>query len=239
MTNSKCRYNGLIEDHEQPDVPSHHLDMLARLFLRYNVETIFGLHLVHGHFRIPSDTVMLGSTFRGKSSGYWTTPIPCEEMLATDVHGHIYTISAQNHLLAYEYRGGAPPDNVDKIDPAFFDEFTNYLTSNKLGGILGLQVLENGLDSQSQMLEFVLADQGTIMLKEDDATGACIYRTTGWSFVRSADGTVSMKGNETHASKPGGPHKRFTDGKLLKDVDAVLSLLQEDGIIQSNRHLSL
>lgn len=89
------------------------------------------------------------------------------------------------------------------------------------------------------MLEFVLADQGTIMLKEEDATNAHIYRVTGWSFVQSADGTVSMKGNETHASKPGGPHRIFTDGKLLKDLDAVISLLLEDGVIKNKWNLAL
>jgi len=81
------------------------------------------------------------------------------------------------------------------------------------------------------MLEFVLADRGTVMLKEEDAANAHIYMVTGWSLVQSEDGTVSMKGNTTHASKPGGPHQLFTDGKLLKDVDDVMSLLLQEGVI--------
>lgn len=35
---------------------------------------------------------------------------------------------------------------------------------------------------------------------------------------------------QTDVSKPGGPHQLFTDGKLLKDIDAVMSLLQQIGI---------
>lgn len=61
----------------------------------------------------------------------------------------------ENYLLAYEYREDAPLDSVAKIDSPFFHEFIKYLTWNKLGGILGLEVLGNGFNSQSQMLEFV------------------------------------------------------------------------------------
>ena len=82
------------------------------------------------------------------------------------------------------------------------------------------------------MLEFVLADQGIVMLRKEDATNAYIYRVTGWSLVQSEDGTVSMKGNETHASKLGGPHQLFTDGKLLKDVNDAMNLLLKAGFIK-------
>ena len=46
-----------------------------------------------------------------------------------------------------------------------------------------------------------------------------------------------MKGIETHASVPGGPHQRFSDGKLLEDIDALRSLLQ-DGIIKDKWNLT-
>lgn len=239
LTNSARRYNDLLYDHEQPDVSEHHLKLLAQLFLRYNVQAMFGLHLVHGHFKIPSNTVMLGSIFRGVSSVCWTKPIVCDNVPAEAIHGHIYTISAENQPLAYEYREGTAPENVNKIDLAFFHEFTDYLISNKLGGILGLEVLGDAWGSNPQMLEFVLGDQGTIMLKEEDTAHSHVYRVTGWSFARGEDGTASMKGNQTHASKPGGLHVLFTDGKLLKDVDAVMSLLLQDGIIKNKWSLAL
>ena len=169
---------------------------------------------------------MLGSKFRGSSSGYWTKPTPCEKVHVNDVHGHVYTISGENGLLVYEYRDGPTPDNIPQIDRKFFYEFTEFLKSNNLEGVLGLEVLEDGWSSQPQMLEFVLADQGTVMLRKEDITNAQIYRVTDWSLVQSEDGVVSMKGNETHASSnPGGPHQIFTDGKLLKDFDDVMSLL--------------
>jgi len=83
---------------------------------------------------------MLGSKFRGNSSGYWTKPIPCEKVHAKNVHGHVYTISGEGDLLAYEYRNGPTPDNIAQIDSVFFHEFTDFLKSNMLGGVLGLEV---------------------------------------------------------------------------------------------------
>lgn len=212
--------------------------MLAQLFLRYNVEAAFGLHLVHSHFKIPSDAVMLGSIFSGDPSGYWTRPTPWKHVGAKMVHGHIYTVTEEHGLLAYEYREGIAPKNVEGVNSAFFHEFIDYIESNQLGGIIGLEVLEDGLCSQIQLLEFVLADQGTVMLKQEDVTDARISRITGWSFARGADGIVSTKGNTAHASKAGGPHQIFTDGKLVGNIDAVMSLLLRNDIIQNKGNLA-
>ena len=80
--------------------------------------------------------------------------------------------------------------------------------------LLGLQVLEERLDSQFHM-EFVIAEQATVMIKGEHAAQSNIY-----SHWQEVDGSVSVKGRETHASQ-NGIHKIFTDGKL-KTVDAGL-----------------
>lgn len=225
----------MFDDHEQPNVSEHHLNLLAQLFIRYNVQDIFGVHLIHGHLKIPHDTIMLGSMFRRVLSGYWTKPTPFETILANPVHGHIYTLSSDNRLLAYEYREGLVPKNVAGIDHAFFRELSKYLRSNKLAGLLALEVLEDTSSLQSQMREFVLAGQGTVLVKEDGGVAHTdIYRVTGWSFAQDRDGTVSVKGHETHASTGSGGHQVFTDGKPLRNIDAVMSLLLQEGVIKSS-----
>lgn len=170
--------------------------------------------------------------FRRELSGYWTKPTPFETILANPVHGHIFTLSSDNRLLAYEYRDGRAPKNVADIDQAFFQELSKYLTSNKLAGLLGLEVLEDTSSPRPQMLEFVLAEQGTVTVKEEAAHGD-VYRVTGWSFAQEKDGTISVKGNETHAGTAG-RHQVFTDGKPLRNIDAVMRLLLQEGIIKGN-----
>jgi len=226
------RYNYLLEDHDQPSFPEHHLNQLAQLFIQYNVQKIFGLHLIHGHLKIPHNTIMVGSSFKGRLSGYWTKPTPFEATISKPIHGHIYTLSPDDRLLAYEYREGDAPKGIADINQAFFVELSNYLSSNQLAGLLGLQVLEDTLSPQPQMLEFVLAGRGTVMVKEEVAH-ADIYRVTGWSFTQDKDGIVSVKGNETHAGV-NGVHKIFRDTKPLRNIDAVVDLLLQEGVIKNS-----
>ena len=54
------RYNQLKKDTEQPEVSEDHIQKLAEIFVRYNVEAKFEIHLIHGHFKLEPDAVMLG-----------------------------------------------------------------------------------------------------------------------------------------------------------------------------------
>ena len=120
------------------------------------------------------------------------------------------------------------------IRPVFFEELSTYLTSNKLEELLGLQTLEERLDPGLRM-EFVIAEQATVMIKSEYAAPSSIYRVTGWTFVQEEDGSVSVKGRETHASQ-NGVHKIFTDGKL-KTVGAGLEFLLEKGVFKTSSRL--
>ena len=178
---------------------------------------------------------MLGSSFKGRVSGYWTKPTPFEAINSNPIHGHIYTLSPDNRLLAYEYREGDAPKRAADIDQAFFGELSKYLSSNQLAGLLGLEVLEDTSSPQPQTLEFVLAGEGTVMIKEEEVAYANISRVTGWSFAQDENGIISIKGHETHASPANGVHQIFRDGKPLRNIDAVVDLLLHKGVIKNSR----
>lgn len=127
-----------------------------------------------------------------------------------------------------------PQARPGTFDPLFFEELSAYLTANRLEQLLGLRVLEERLDPQLQM-EFVIADQATVMIKREHAAKSDIYRVTGWVFAHEVDGSISVKGKETHASQ-NGVHKIFTDGKL-KTFDAGLNFLIQKGAIKNNPRL--
>lgn len=227
------RYNCLLDDEDQATTKEHHLNKLAQLFVDYNAQKIFGLHLIHGHFRIPPNTVMLGTIFEGRLSCCWTKPSPFEAILSKPVHGHIYTFSPDHHLLPYEYRDGDVPKGVTDIDQAFFWELSEYLSSNKLAELLGLEVFDDTWSPQPQMSEIVLAGQGTVMVKGEDVENAEPYKVTGWCFAQDENGIVSVKGQETHAAV-NGEHKIFRDTKPLSNIDAVLDLLLQERIIKDS-----
>lgn len=57
------------------------------------------------------------------------------------------------------------------------------------------------------MREFVLTEQGTILVKDDKKVAHTdIYRVTDWSFAQDRDDTVFVKRHEIHASTGSGQY---------------------------------
>ena len=174
---------------------------------------------------------MLGTNVKGRLKGCWTKPTPFNAA-SNPIHGHIYVFSSDSQPIAYEYREGDAPKYAAETKPAFFRELFEYLSTNQLTGLLGLQVLENTSSQRLQASEFVIAGEGTVMVEEAQVAYANTYRVTGWSFAKDQYGIVSYKGHETHASVPNGVHRIFTDGKRLGSIDAVVDLLLQKQAIK-------
>jgi hypothetical protein len=194
--------------------------------MRYNAQSKFGLHLIHGHLKIQRDMIMLGTSFKNPS-GCWTKPTSIQDINPEDIHGHIFMLSPDNRLVAYEYREG-PPNDIAGTDPTFFQELIEYLQKNALASVLGLQVLYE--EPPKQMVEIVLKDVGTVMLDASEAKYGDLYRVTGWC-VDEKDGLVDFKGGESHAKTTKGTHQVFIDGKALPDLAALMLLLKGEDII--------
>ncbi|KAL9124203.1 MAG: hypothetical protein Q9217_006445 [Psora testacea] len=225
------RYNNLKDDSAQPEVTADQLQSLAELFTRYDAQDVFGVHLIHGHFHIDEDKIMLGVDLGTDSLGYWTKPTQSANIDKDDIHGHIYVLSSENQFVAYEYRGGPSTDNWKQVHTSFFPQLAQYLLTNNLAGVIGLQVLDRLAVSSERMLEFVLGGEGTAMLGEQDVNHGGIYRVTGWSFAQDEDGIISVKGSESHAKTTKGTHQVFTNGKPLPTVEAVRHVLRKEGIL--------
>lgn len=173
---------------------------------------------------------MLGSRFN--TTGWWTKPTQIEAMALAPFHGHVYTLSLDNGLTAYEYRQGGPPGRISEIDPVFFEDFADYLVEHGLDQVLALEVLDDQARPEHDMLEVVIDGHGTVMMKKEDTHQVVVRRVTAWAHCRGEDGASSLKGNEGHSSPPGGQHVIFTDGRLLRDDEAVMHLLVEKGCVR-------
>jgi hypothetical protein len=139
--------------------------------------------------------VMLGKSVQ-EPSGCWTKPTNIEEVNLEDIHGHIFTLAGNGRFIAYEYRERPLFDMAD-VKPEFFHDVIQYLRSNNLENLLGLQVLSN--EPQEKLAEFVLKrEAGTVMLRGSEANYRRISRVTGWSF-KEKNGVISCKGNNIHA----------------------------------------
>lgn len=194
-----------------------HLRALGDLLRRFNVQHRLGVHLIHRHDLIGAGNVMYGkklSTMRG----CWTKPTRFEDIDLNNIHGHIYRLSPEGNFEPYEYREGAP--NLQDVDPAFFQEFAIYLKLQGIENLLGLQHL--GDNGSSQMCEFVMLENGTVMLDTEHIRDWVSYRTTG--YIADNNGNTDLKGNEQHAATTKGPHKVFIDGKLRNEEELINNL---------------
>lgn len=210
------------DDDEQPDINLAHLEAMGQIFAKHGVTDLLGVHLIHGHSQISEDKIMLGTSFYTGKSGRWTKPTSISGVDLHNIHGHIFVLKDEQHFVAYEYREGAKDLSGAKIE--FFADFVGYLLKHKLENLLGLQVL----DGHDSMVEFVLDNGGTVMLKEKDAKFSRAYRTTGWRF--SSDGTISHSG-DTHAGTVRGTHQVFTGSKPLTTIKGLHELLVTEDLI--------
>lgn len=223
------RYNTLVDDCDQPPVPEDIIANLASMFVRNNAHKVFGIHLIHGHFQVPEDTVLLGSTF-DNASIRWAKTAAIDSLDTSTVHGHVFVVTDKG-LVPYELEDGALPD-LSSIHKGFLGEFTSYLIEHNLQSLLGLQVLGCG---ESPMMELIL-DQGTVMLESSRPQGVQPTRITGWRF-ESVDGRPRVcAANETHAGMTTGNHKVYNAGKplpKLENVEDLKNALIDVGVLQS------
>ena len=200
---------------------------LAEMFVRHNADKVLGIHLIHGHFRIPKGTVMLGTNFESPSLR-WTKATNIDKIDPSRVHGHIFALT-KDGLCAYELQNGPLPD-LSGVGLGFLDEFINYIAKNNLMSLIGLQVLGC---SDGSMSELIL-DKGTVMLESTYAKNTAPTRITGWKFEANGGNPRVCSANETHAVMTSGNHKVFNAGKplpKLENVDDLKAALVEAGVL--------
>lgn len=169
---------------------------------------------------------MLGHYFESPK-GCWTKPVPIEDVDTSDIHGHIFKLSPDGRLVAYEYREG-PPISVGEIDPSFFEDVFRYLLEHNLTDIFGLQALHHG--PSSPMIELVLGNAGTVMLDEAQAQYGKIYRTTGWSVGHGRE-SEGLEDGDKHAQTTKGTHRVFVDEIPLSNIGELKGFLKKEEII--------
>ncbi|KAJ5783165.1 hypothetical protein N7457_004939 [Penicillium paradoxum] len=225
LKQSSILYNQLPSDEAQPPLLRNHSQEIRDILIRHNVQDKIGIHLIHGHFEIPSDQVMLGHYFESPA-GCWTKPVPIEEVDTSNIHGHIFKLSKDGKLVAYEYREGLPTD-VSEIDPCFFEEVFKYLLDHDLTDTFGLQALRG---QNSPMIELVLGNAGTVMLDEAHAQYGKVYRTTGWCVGHGRE-SEGLEDGEKHAQTTKGTHRVFVDEIPLSTIGDLRRFLKKEEII--------
>jgi hypothetical protein len=212
-----CSYNVLPTDSQQPEILESHIYNLATIFVRNRAERVLGIHLAHGHFTAPDNTTLLGVNY-DKPYCRWARPTAIRTVDLANVHGHIFVLT-DHGFHPYEYQTGPLPD-LSGVDSAFLLELAEYLITNKLSKLVGLQVID---PNPTSMLELILP-QGTIMLDVSVLNGCVPTRQTGWKFESENGEPRVCQANETHGQtatthevyNKGDPHPRLETFQDLK-----------------------
>lgn len=226
LEESRNIYNNLPDDSRQPEILQAHIHDLAALFVRHRVQRIFGIHLVHAHFVIPEKTALLGANYDAPRCR-WAKATAVQAMDLGNMHGHIFVLT-ENVFHPYEYQVGPAPD-MSQVDGAFILELADYLNTNNLAKLLGLQIID---PHPFHMLELVLPE-GTIMFDVSNLKGCVPARQTGWTFMDDNGEPRVCQPYETHARHANG-HDVFNAGAPLPKLDSfqdVKHALKREGIL--------
>ncbi|EEU37828.1 uncharacterized protein NECHADRAFT_8754, partial [Fusarium vanettenii 77-13-4] len=116
------------------------------LFARYNVTNQFGVALVHRHFNLGDDEILVD--VNGTSTP-WQKPRPngvSGSLRRYDrlIRPQSWTADDDGHLMPYEFfldEDSNEADDLQSVDPSFLADFLALLTNLKLTGVLGLRLI--------------------------------------------------------------------------------------------------
>jgi len=222
-------YNALLTDSQQPEVLESHIQNLAAIFVRNHAEKILGIHLAHGHFAVPDNTVLLGVNYDEPYSR-WAKPTAVQTMDLNNVHGHVFVLT-DHGFHPYEYQTGPLPV-LSGVESTFLLEIAEYLITNNLSKLIGLQIID---PKPTRMLELILP-QSTIMLDISVLNHCVLARQTGWKFEGEDGEPRVCKSDESHAQQSDGQHTVFNQGaphpKLETFQDVKNALIKEKILCQ-------
>ncbi|KAK7906351.1 hypothetical protein PG985_016357 [Apiospora marii] len=195
MILSRQIYNGLPSDGDQPNIEEH-MNGLAELFVKYQADKVFGIHLAHGHFAIKDHTVLVGKKPPG--GGRWTVPTAIDSD-PTNIHGHVFILT-NTGFHPYEYQVGCLPD-LASVDLKFLPALANFIDRNGLRNVVALEVLD---DPHTDMTEIVFSNT-TVVINSSPLQGFTTLRQTGWVFTaENGNARVRQDGKQFHGRGPKG-----------------------------------
>jgi hypothetical protein len=172
---------------------------LQKLFIEYDMTSLLGLVLVHRHFSMESQEVLVdvnGSSTPWSREGAQVAADGSFEKYGGHVKPSSWLVS-EGRLMPYEFCFVAPQalgaeGQVQKyveISPEFVSNFATILTAHGLMGVLGLCLLR---EPMRRAIEVTEGRANVTYPAPDDATfDSAKFLKTGWNYktIQPADGT--------------------------------------------------
>jgi hypothetical protein len=171
-----------------------HIPQLELLFKRFEVENIFGVYILHRHFKVSEGLNLVGrpKTFDGRHC-YWIRALTNAELKPSEVCGQKFIFDDQKGWLPCEFRENSGPD-LRQVDSEFFSELGNYLNQHDLTSTFGLEYIVPELHLPDT-LEFRLPNGELLLVPLVPSEVECLqanYAAATTSLRWSGQGSTSQ-----------------------------------------------
>ncbi|KAF6815904.1 hypothetical protein CPLU01_14015 [Colletotrichum plurivorum] len=148
LCEANTKYNDLPHIGDQLTEPNAeylaHVKALLELIADHNVGHLFGIHSIHPHDPLPSDTVRFETYNLGIEGGSWTRATAIGGIDLARSHTTLFKLN-QNTLVPLEFAAGPSPVEAGagpaaNVPAAFLSAIADYLAKNELADVLGLEV---------------------------------------------------------------------------------------------------
>jgi hypothetical protein len=184
---------------------------LADIFTRHNVHEKFGIHLLHRHFWLPPNTIMVGETFLNP---YCRWAKPTSNRIDPDsLTGYLFALT-EDGWHPYEYQKDFK-HHSSTLNTDFLREVTQYIQENDLSSQVGLQLLASPYDEMDDMTLELLLENSSIMFRFSNLVDCSPVRQTGWQFaLDDKNQPQTCQYNESHGTLPNGDHQVYNQGQF-------------------------
>lgn len=172
-------------EQQQHDVDIGVLHALAHVFVRYELHEDFGISLLHRHYDIAENTVMVHT--KSWEEDRYVDRCRAEMLGLRPIYPILFYLHNQREYLPCEYSACVPKTKTPSEQ--FLQELASLLQEKNLENVLGLSIRT---DEDEHWLEQMPPDDTGTMATTTSLDDAAGWIPTGWAFRRTAD-SVSVK----------------------------------------------
>ena len=195
-------YNTLTRfEHQRHHVSQSLLNELGILFVRHNMHHDFGLCLLHRHYDIPNNSVMVHS--KAEKGVDICQP---EKVGLRTIQPCAFFSPSREEFLPFEYETPTTSEPSPVPNDCFLSELASFLWSKGLDRILGFSRVSPSDHPWSEALLF--ENKGTIASQVSTETEMCDDIATEWAFVVSDTEGIYAKCVKTCKEQESGGHVR-------------------------------
>lgn len=237
---TKQQFDRISDIHEQQEFTGEEVAAIGKIFHSHGVVHKYGLQLLHRHFTLPEETLVLTEPVEPGILVSKVTPV--DQVDLTNIRGQLYYLNDDGKFQAYEYEYGSPID----IPEAFLKDLALFVEQHNMRDRFALASTTTEPGSKP-FKEWEVGSQATVVAEGDRALvteGTAIKVSYRFEAPETTEGhppIAKLGGGHETSVKTGNHSVLYMQGSCSAlrsdepfDFDKVniVEVLRENGLIQ-------